>query len=418
MQPAPYPPSWYADTAHTAPDRPALAGTMRADVAVLGGGLGGLSTALELAERGYSVRLLEAARLGWGASGRNGGQVLAGFSADLAGLAARHGLDTARRLLDMSREAVALVRERVRRHAIACDLASGHLTPALKPRQERALAEDQALMARLGHEAPEIWSRDQVAGTIVSPRYLSGLYDPEAAHLHPLNYALGLARAAEQAGAVLHEGSPVTAIEPGALVTRGGRVEAEHIVIAGDAYLGGLLPRASRRLMPVASCIVATEPLGPDRALTRNIAVADANIVLDYFRLAPDGRLLFGGLADYSGRQPRDIAARLRPRLERVFPHLAGVGISHAWGGLIGLTMRRMPMIGRLGPGLYVAQGYSGHGVALSTFAGRVIAETVAGASERIGLLESLPQAAFPGGGLRMPALVLAMAWYRLKDLL
>ena len=422
---APYPDSYYAATRHPAPPLEKLVGDARCDVAILGGGLTGLSAALELAERGYRVILLEAHRLGWGASGRNGGQVLNGYSADTTGMIATLGLDTARALMALSNQAVALVKQRVARHGIDCDLTQGYVMAALKPRQLQALTAETVQLARdMDETRLEIWDRDRLWRAVRSPRYCGGIHDPDGAHLHPLNFCLGLAAAARAAGARLHEDSPVQRVEESAtprLITGEGSVTADWLLICGDGYLGPAYRPASDHMMPVASCIVATEPLGAERVADlfgQSLAVADANVVLDYFRPTADGRLLFGGLADYAGREPADIRAALRPRLERVFPQLSGVGLSHGWGGLIGLTRNRLPQITRTAPCTLIAQGYSGHGVALATLAGQILAETIAGQSGRFDLFDRLPRPDFPGGWLRTPALVLGMLFYRLRDLI
>lgn len=422
---APYPDSYYAATCHPAPTPEQLVGEARCDVAILGGGLTGLSAALELAERGYRVVLLEAQQLGWGASGRNGGQVLNGYSADTSAIIDNLGLETARALITISNQAVALVKQRVAQHTIACDLTPGYVMAALKPRQLRALTEETGRLARdMDETRLQVWDRDQFQNAVHSPRYCGGVYDPDGAHLHPLNFCLGLAKAARAAGARLYELSPVRRVEDGAapcLITDHGRVHADWLLICGDGYLGPTYRPASDHMMPVASCIVATEPLGTDRLASlfgQPLAVADANTVLDYFRPSADGRLVFGGLADYAGREPADIRAALRPRLERVFPQLTGVTLSHGWGGLIGLTRNRLPQITRTAPHTLIAQGYSGHGVALATLAGQILAETIAGQSGRFDLFSQLPRPDFPGGVLRTPALILGMLFYRLRDLI
>jgi len=421
----PYPDSYYTATRHPTPAPEMLVGSTRCDVAILGGGLTGLSAALELAERGYRVVLLEAQRLGWGASGRNGGQVLNGYSADTGGMIAKLGLETARALMTISNQAVALVKHRIARHGIACDLAPGYVMAALKPRQFQALTEEAR---RLAHDMDEtrleLWDQERLRAAIRSPRYCGGIYDPDGAHLHPLNFCLGLADAARNAGALLYENSPVQQVDDGTtprLTTAQGQVTAQWLLICGDGYLGAAYPAASDHMLPMASCIVATEPLGTDRfnsVFGERLAVADANTVLDYFRPSADGRLLFGGLADYAGREPADIRAALRPRLERVFPQLTGVMLSHGWGGLIGLTRNRLPQITRTAPRTLIAQGYSGHGVALATLAGQILAETIAGHSGRFDLFDRLPRPDFPGGIMRTPALILGMLFYRLRDLI
>ena len=420
-----HPPSYYAATANPFPDLPALAGDHDCDVCVVGGGFTGLSAALELARRGYDVVLLEAKRLGWGASGRNGGQIVSGYAADQAGLSARLGEATARRLWDLAEEAKALIRERVAAHRIACDLKWGYIFAANKARHMRELARTVEHWSHAyGYEGLRLLDRAAIEARVGTTRYHGGLHDPGSGHLHPLNYALGLAEAARAAGARLFEGSEVTAIEGGgrpSARTAAGRVRSRHLVLAGNAYMGPLAASMYRRIMPVASCIAATEPL--DRAMARGLirddeAVADCNFILDYFRLSADRRMLFGGRASYSTLQRRDLADFMRRKMARVFPQLAGRRIDYAWGGNLGITLNRLPHLGRIGGETYFAHGFSGHGVALSGLAGKLTAEAVAGTAERFDVFARIPHRPFPGGRFRTPLLVLAMLYYRLRDLL
>jgi gamma-glutamylputrescine oxidase len=420
--------SWYEASAPPAPSQPQLTGEHRADVAILGAGYTGLSAALALAERGYRVAVVEATRVGGGASGRNGGQLITGFNPPFTTLAARHGAAEARALFELAEQGKALLRERIARHAIACDLRWGFACAALKPRQLRAMAEEAALLQRFGYGALTQWSAAELRAVVRSERYIGAWYDDGSGHLNPLTYARGLARAAVAAGALLFERSPVIALEPGtrpALVTAEGRLAADAVLLCGNAYLAqgmpGLPPRLTRRIMPVASAMIATAPLGPAglaEHLARDIAVADANHILDYFRGTPDGRLLFGGLARYDGRAPRDLAGALRPRLDRVFPKLAAVPIEHHWSGLVAITRDRLPYLGRLAPNILFALGYSGHGVILAGLAGALLAEAVSGTLERFDRLARLPHERFPGGPLKTPVLVAAMLYYRLRDVL
>lgn len=421
--PTDYPPTAYRPAVSESARRP-LVGSNQADIAIIGGGLTGLGAALALAERGVKPVLLEAARIGWGASGRNGGQLLPGLSGDLAQIRRDHGLDTARALFDLSVEAVERVKQRIADHAIPCDLGTGHVTAALKPRHMAALAAEQALWQELGYRGLQLWSAAELRQIVHSPRYIGGLYDPGAAHLDPLAYALALARLAEQAGAVIHENSRVMRLNmtgTPTLVTANGEIRAEQVLVCANAYLGGLVPALARQIMPVASCVMATAPLGKERLATllaQPIAVSDANLVLDYFRPTGDHRLIFGGRANYDGRPPRNIGAALAPRLARIFPQLGRVEIEHEWAGVIAITRDRMPRLGRFAPNGLFAHGYSGHGLALSGLAGTILAEASLGRPERLEIFERLPPLPFPGGFLRTPILVLAMLYYRLRDLL
>ena len=418
--------SWYAESANPHPEHPALTEALDCDACVVGGGYTGLMTALELAERGWSVVLLEAERIGWGASGRNGGQVITGYNKSMGEIAARVGPDDARKLWELVEDAKALLRDRVERHGIRCALTWGFVLAALKDRHLAELAEAEAEL-RDGHGYPGLERLDRAALSdyVRSPGYVGGLYDPGSGHLHPLNYALGLADACVAAGVRIFEGSRVLSLDTGArpeAVTAQGRVRARVLVLAGNAYLGGLAPALARTIMPVATYILATEPLGAEGAralLPRDVAVCDMNFAMNYFRRTADHRLLFGGGVSYSGRDLPGVELGMRRKMLRVFPDLAGVKTSHLWGGRVAITINRLPHLGRLSPTTYFAHGYSGHGVALAGIAGRVIAEAAAGTAERFDVFARIPHRSFPGGpGLRTPALVLAMLWFRLRDLL
>lgn len=423
--PAAHVDSWYARGATPAPPRPPLAGDARADVAVLGAGLAGLSAALELALAGHRVIVLEARRVGWGASGRNGGQVIFGYGCDTSKIAAMVGQDAARAMFDWSVEAVDLVKQRIARHGIDAHWRDGHAHVAIKPRHVRELRAWQDDLAANYDYPVDWWDRDRLQAVLPSPRYLGALYDPRSGHLHPLNYTLGLARAAEAAGVVIHEASEVTALRRGrrpALVTATGTVEADFIVLAGNALAHRIAPELDDKIMPVGTYVGATEPLGEARArdLIRNgMAVADINWALDYFRLSADHRLLFGGRASYSTLPPPNLPGVMTRRMTRVFPQLKGVRFEHVWGGLIDISLNRAPHWGRLGDNVYFAQGFSGHGVAATGLAGRVIAEAIAGQAARLDAFARIPHRDFPGGRtLRTPMLVAAMAWYKLRDAL
>ena len=419
--------SYYAASAHPAPVRAPLHGDVEADVCVVGGGIAGCSTALHLAARGYRVVLLEGRRVGWGASGRSGGQAIFGYASGQDKLIAELGREDARRLFDLSVEALDLLRDTVARHAIDCDLHWGQVHVAVKPRQVDELKAWRDELARDCDYRTLRWmERDETHALIASDRYLGGLIDTRSGHLHPLNYTLGLARAAEAAGAVIYEESQVTGLDHGDVVTvraTGGNVRARHVALCCNAYIDDRVSRKLRnRIMPVGTYIVATEPLGEARMrsiIRENVAVTDVNWVLDYFRCSADHRLLFGGRVSYSGLDPLGTERATRARMLAVFPQLADVRIDYAWGGYVDITMSRAPDFGRLAPNVYYLQGFSGHGIALTGLAGKLVAETVAGQAERFDLYAKLKHRDFPGGpAFRMPALVLAMAWFRLKDLL
>ena len=415
--------SWYLRTANPIPDHPPLEGDVRADVAVLGAGYTGLNAALHLAERGFRVTVLEAKRVGWGASGRNGGQIVTGYNPSIASLGQWVGPDDARRLWGLAAEARRLLTDTITRHGIACALTRGYLFAGLRARH---MADLQAMAAEwrdFGQEGAQLLDEAQMRERVGARGYVGGLFDPDGGHLHPLNYALGLAEACRAAGVTIHENSPVTSVDTSAapsLATARGRVRANALVIAGNALLGNLVPRLQRTIAPVGTYIAATERLGRARmrqVLRDDVAVCDMNFVLNYYRRTPDDRLLFGARVSYSGRDPANLKQQMRRSMLKTFPQLADVRFDQVWGGLVDITVNRAPQLGRLGPASYFAQGFSGQGVALTAIAGRVMAEAVAGQAERFDLFARIPHSTFPGGPLRTPALMLAMLWFRLRDL-
>ncbi|WP_129775560.1 NAD(P)/FAD-dependent oxidoreductase [Peristeroidobacter soli] len=418
--------SYYAASANPAPEHPQLKGDVTADVCVIGGGIAGCSTALDLAERGYKVVLLEGQRIGWGASGRSGGQAISGYASGQSKLVQQVGIENAKRMWDISLEGLQLIRDRVAKYNIDCDLHWGQMHVAIKPRQRDALLHEKREAEEMyGYRQLEFLERAQVESKLETQRYCAGLYDSGGGHLHPLNYTLGLAAAASAAGVAIHERSLVTNIsydQPAVVSTANGRVKAKFVVLCCNAYLNALVPALRSRIMPVGTYIVATESLGEarmQRLMRENIAVTDINFVLDYFRRSADARLLFGGRVSYSGLDPFNTATATRKRMLKVFPQLADVRVEYAWGGYVDITLSRAPDFGRLAPHIYYLQGFSGHGIALTGIAGRLAADAIAGQAERFDLYTQLKHRNFPGGELlRMPALVLAMLWYRARDLL
>ena len=417
-----YPESWYAATASDLAPFPVLKGEMRADVCVVGGGYTGLSAALHLAEAGLDVVLVEAHRVGFGASGRNGGQLGSGQRVDQPSLEKLVGAGPARHLWDLGEEAKTLVRDLISRHGIDCHLRPG---VAWCGSSQSEVADLHAYARHMGEHygyGIEALDREAFREVCPSPDYAGGVIDMGAAHLHPLRLAQGLAAAAAAAGARIFERSLVLELSAGAggvVRCESGSVRADHVILAANGYLGGLQPQVARRVMPINNFIVATEPLGARTAevLTRDIAVADSKFVVNYFRLSHDGRLLFGGGESYGYRFPSDIRATVRKPMLKVFPSLADVRLEHAWGGTLAITMKRLPLLARLGPNLLSASGYSGHGVGTAVHAGRLLAEAVRGQSAGFDAMAALPTPAFPGGaGLRSPLLALAMSWYALRD--
>ncbi len=414
--------SYYVATANPFAPAPKLEGEARADVVVIGGGYTGLHAALECAERGYSVVVLEAGRIGWGASGRNGGQAIPGWRKGAGELVKTYGAAHARRLFDLSLEARQIVLDRISQHAIACDVRmNGHLLAAAKPSDLTWMRGEADTLARvMDYPHAHVLDRSEARTKLDSPIFHGALFDGLGGHVHPLNYALGLADAARAANIALHEHSPVVRIEEGGAVlahTSSGLVRARYAVLACDALLGKLEPRIAGRIMPVANYLIATEPLEDPQALIADqLAVSDSRFVVDYFRLSADGRLIFGGGELYTPDPPADIEAFVRPYMERIFPQLANVGITHAWGGLVSITMTRMPHIGRMG-NIFYAHGYSGQGVLITALAGKVLAEAMSGTAERFDILAKLAPPEFPGGAaLRAPLHVLGMLYYALRD--
>ena len=419
--------SYYAATANRQLSYPTLAGEELADVCIVGGGFSGLNTAIELARKGFSVVLLEAHLVGWGASGRNGGQLIRGVGHGVEQFEPVIGADGVRQLKLMGLEAVELVRRRVEEFQIDCDLTWGYCDLANKPAHLDGFAEDKAELESLGyrHEL-RLLQPQQMHQVVGSDRYCGGMIDMGSGHLHPLNLALGEAAAAASLGVRLFEHSPVSRIDYGHEVkvhTARGSVRAKTLVLACNAYLNGLDPELGGKVLPAGSYVIATEPLGEARAralIPQNMALCDQRVALDYYRLSADNRLLFGGACHYSGRDPADIAAYMRPKMLQVFPDLKDVRIDFQWGGMIGIGANRLPQIGRLKdqPNVYHAQAYAGHGVNATHLAGKLLAEAIAG--EQGGgfeLFNRVPHITFPGGKhLRSPLLALGMAWYRLKE--
>jgi gamma-glutamylputrescine oxidase len=422
-RPGEYPTSYYAATRSDLAAFPALQGEVSADVCVVGGGYMGLSAALHLAQRGLSVVLLEAHRVGFGASGRNGGQVGSGQRQDQDWLEAAVGRDRARQMWDLAEDAKALVRSLIADHAMPLAYHPGVAMACYSDAETRAAhAYATRLRRDYGYDQIEPLDRAAVRALIGSDAFAGGTLDRSAGHIHPLNFALGLARAAAAAGVLLHEGSEVLAIEQGprpVVRTAQGHVSAGQVILAGNGYLGGLNRKIAARVMPINNFILATEPLG-DRAaevLAQHVAVFDTKFVVNYWRLSEDGRLLFGGGESYGYRFPRDIVATVRAPMLKVYPHLADVKITHAWGGTLAITTNRMPAFLRPAPNILAASACSGHGVALATLTGKILAEAVAGETTRFDLMADLPQMPFPGGAaLRWPLLVLAMTWYSMRD--
>jgi gamma-glutamylputrescine oxidase len=416
-------PSYYAASANPSPERPPLHGAVQGDVCVVGAGYTGLSTALHLAEKGYKVTVIEGARVGWGASGRNGGQIVNGLNASLGTIERRYGADTAAFVGRLVREGGRIIRGFVERYRIDCDLKDRNLYAAYTARQMADLEAKQALWRRHGMDDHELLDKAGIGRHVASDVYVGGMIDRTGGHMHPLNLALGEAAALESPGGVVHEMSPVVAVDhdgPAPVVrTAEGEMRCRTLVLCGNAYLGDVVPALAPRVMPVSSQVMATEPLGAlaGELLPTDICVEDVRYILDYFRLSADKRMLFGGGVVYGGTDPADVEAKLRPNMEKVFPRLKGVRIDFAWSGNFALSFTRVPQMGRLGPAAYFAHGYSGHGVTGSHLFGRILAEAIHGDTSRFDVFAGLPWYPFPGGrALRVPYSVLGSWWYSLRD--
>ncbi|QIM53819.1 NAD(P)/FAD-dependent oxidoreductase [Hydrogenophaga crocea] len=420
--------SYYEASVQRGAPRAPLREHLHVDALVVGAGFSGLSAALEMAQRGLSVAVLEAERIGSGASGRNGGQAIVGYASGQGPFEQQLGREDAERAWAMSLEAIDLIDRRIAEHRIDCDRALGYVYVAENARKARALREEMdGLQARgIGVE----WAEGADMGALIgSDHYRAAARERRSGHLHPLKYALGLARAAEAAGVRVFERSAVTALQRGdTLVARTaqGQVSARFGVLAGNCMLAehgpAVAPEIAARIMPVGTYILGTAPVDPAlaaRLIPGNAAVCDNNFVLDYYRFSADHRMLFGGRVSYTTRTPARLEQTMQARMAAVFPALRAVPVEHLWGGFVDISMNRAPDFGRLGPNLYYLQGFSGHGVALTGLAGQLVAEAVLGQASRFDVYARLRHRRFPGGPLlRTPSLALGMLWHRLRDVL
>jgi len=424
--PQPHPDSYYAATANDFPALPALAEDMTVDVCIVGAGLTGLSAAIELAGAGLTVAVLEAEQVGWGASGRNGGEVIPGIGPGMQATDKIAGREDSRALWEMTLESIELIKHRIEKFSINCDFKPGYVEAAAKPSHFKALQEEQKFhQDAYGYDGLTLHSEKELSEMLGSERFFGGLSYRDSAHLHPLNLTRGYASAALNLGAKIFEGTRVSQINPdGAsyrVITPNGVVKADHVLMACNAYIDELHSPTRSRIMPTGSFILATEPLDEDRfgpVIPVDMCVCDTNFVLDYFRLSADRRMLFGGLVSYSTLPPPKLADRMHRRMIRTFPQLEDAASAYIWAGLLAVTVNRMPGLGRTESGIYYAQGYSGHGLALTSIAGKVIAEAMRGTADRFDVFARLPQHKFRGGrAFRVPLLVTAMAYQRIRDL-
>ncbi|MEL4279152.1 MULTISPECIES: NAD(P)/FAD-dependent oxidoreductase [Shewanella] len=423
-----YPQSYYVDTAKEIYDHPQLEGQVSTDVCIIGGGFSGINTAIELRQKGLNVVLLEAKRIGWGASGRNGGELIRGIGHDPAQFINEIGQEGVSAIEQMGFEAVEIVRNRIQTHHIDCDLQMGYCDLAVKPRHMLELEQEFDHLKRLGYQHEiKLLTQSQLGDVIGSDFYQGALVDMGSGHLHPLNLALGEARVARELGAQLFEYSAAEKIIPGdkpRVLTAKGEVTCQYVVLAGNAYIGHKLNSyIGGKVLPAGSYLLATEPLTEAQCqsiIPQNMAFADMRIALDYFHLSADRRLLFGGLCTYSGKDPKDIEAALRPNLETVFPQLKGVRIDYEWGGMIGIGANRMPQIGRLpdASNIFYAQAYAGHGVNATHMAAKLLAEAICQQAGYFDVFAKIKHMTFPGGPtFRSPMLAAGMLYHRFKDL-
>lgn len=416
--------SYYAATANWQTDYPALENDIEADVVVVGGGFTGVNTAVELAERGYSVVLLEANRISWGATGRNGGQIIGGIGHDPERFEKHIGKDGVKAIYQMGIEARDIIRERVEKYSIDCDLKWGYCDVALKPRHMKQFAEWRDFEKTIGNPHDyRLLDREELKEFVNSDVYLGGLMNNANGHIHPLNLCIGEARAAETLGTRIFEQSRVVEIIQGEkprVRTERGSVLAGQVVLCGNAYMGELVPKLSSRVLPSNSSVVATAPLPEELAqklMPGDLAVCDPRTALDYFRLSADRRMLFGGLSNYTGLEPKDLEGTVRRKMEKVFPELEEIGIDYGWSGQMGIGLNRMPQLGRLSDNVAYIQAYSGHGVAPTHMMAQITADMVAGNPQRFDVFARIPHWPFPGGKLlRRPALAVGMMYFKVLD--
>ena len=430
--------SYYAASANVQPDYPKLQGDIEADICVVGGGFAGLSAAIELADRGYKVVVLEAHHIGFGASGRNGGQLIAGLACEQDVIEKALGFEAAKQVWGMTLEALDLVRERVKRFDINCELVDGFLGVSVGEKKGKNLRKwFDGMAAKYHYDTDAKWIEPAyLKDWIASPRYFNGYYDKRSGHVHPLNYCLGLAKGAASLGVQIYQNSAVTQMQQGEtvkLLTETGAVKAKFVVLAGNIFLSEiaptLAPALAKRIMPVGTYIIGTEPIDPNlvaKLIPSNAAVCDTCFALDYFRFsggannqtqATNPRMIFGGRVSYSAMTPRNLTQSMQARMTAAFPQLKNTKVEYTWGGFVDISMNRAPDFGRIAPNIYYLQGFSGHGVALTGLAGKLVAEAISGQAERLDLISKIKHHDFPGGKLlRTPALVLGMAWFQLRE--
>lgn len=415
--------SYYANSIDNMPDYPQLQDHIEADICIVGAGFSGLSSALHLSQKGFKVVVLESAKIGFGATGRNGGQIVNSYSRDVDVIEKRYEPKIAKALCDMIFEGGDIIRDLINTYDIQCDHKPGGVFAALNHKQMRGLEEHKTNWERFGNDQLSLLDKNQMREALGTDAYVGGMLDNRGGHIHPLKLALGEAAAVTQLGGQIFEQSAVVRIEKGAKAvahTAKGSVKASYLVLAGNAYLGGLAPNISNKAIPCGTQVVATQPLTDEQlqsVLPSDYCVEDCNYLLDYFRLTTDKRLLFGGGVVYGARDPENVEQLIRPKMEGIFPQLKGIGIDYAWTGNFLLTYSRMPQFGCFDNNIYYLQGYSGHGVTCTHLAGKLLAETLTGHAERFDAFASLKHYAFPGGRhFQVPFTALGAAYYNLRD--
>lgn len=419
-----YPDSYYAASANAAPERPALDGEFETEICVVGGGYSGLSTALHLTEKGYQVALIEGAHIGWGASGRNGGQIVNGLNASLNVIKSRYGQENADFVGMLVQEGAEVIYSNIEKYNIQCDLKQKNVYTAYTQKHMRELEAKQKQWRMYGMDDHELLDKDQLKQHVNSDVYAGGMIDHSGGHIHPLNLALGEAAAIEANGGKIFEKTTLVSTEKQGdrvlVKTDNGVITCKKVVLCGNAYLGKVIPKLVSRVMPVSTQVVATTPLGDELAkelMPTDVCVEDVRYILDYFRMSADKRLLFGGGTVYGGTDPSDIRAKLRPNMLKVFPQLEGVELEYAWSGNFALSFSRVPQMGKLDDNTYFAHGYSGHGVTGSHLFGRILAEAIDGDTQRFDRFAAIPWIPFPGGrALRVPYSVVGSWWYAARD--
>jgi gamma-glutamylputrescine oxidase len=415
--------SYYAASANDKNIRPSLAGDITSDICVIGAGFTGLSTAIHLAESGFKVTVLEGSRVGFGASGRNGGQIVHSYSRDIDFIEKNYGKEVGAQMGAMAFEGGSIIRRLVKQYNINCGLKEGGLFAACTEKQLREMEGKKALWEAHGHTQLEMLDATTIKNHVGSDRYVGGLMDHSGGHFHPLNLVQGEAEALESLGGVIYEDSKVVKVVEGAkakVITANGSVTADFVVVAGNAYLDDLIPKLQSKAIPCGTQIITTEPLSKaqqEQLLPKDNCVEDCNYLLDYFRLSQDGRLIYGGGVTYGAREPSRIESKIRPNMLKTFPQLKDVKVDFAWTGNFLLTLMRLPQVGRIGSNIYYSQGYSGHGLTCTHLAGKVLSDAIQGQAKRFDVFASLPQYPFPGGRtLRVPLTALGAAFYNLRD--